>query len=115
MPGARQGDQAPAPEVQAYIALLDGNTIEETHATLTQTHTPDVATKAIKLARAKFRAYGKADQDEIKGWCLAASRDLARKMISVGDFASALKAVKQIYDIAHKIQTTTAPDEDLVI
>lgn len=41
---------------------------------------------------------GEADPSIIRGWCFHATRDLYRRMVEIGDFAGALRAVKQMMD-----------------
>jgi hypothetical protein len=36
----------------------------------------------------------------VRGWCFEASKDLYRRMVEIGDFAGALRAIKQIKDLA---------------
>lgn len=40
--------------------------------------------------------------DVTKGWAMEATKELYRKMLDVGDMAGALKAAKQLLDIASK-------------
>jgi hypothetical protein len=45
-----------------------------------------------------FETIAGADTDLIKGWCFEATRDLYRRMLEIGDYANALRAVKQMKD-----------------
>jgi len=47
-----------------------------------------------------FEKISNADPRLIRGWCFEATRDLYRRMIEIGDYANALKAVKQLRDFA---------------
>lgn len=37
--------------------------------------------------------------ETVRGWCFEVTRDLYRKMTAIGDFAGALRAVKQILEM----------------
>jgi hypothetical protein len=43
---------------------------------------------------------GKFDAQTVQGWCFEAYRDLYRRMVEVGDYAGATRAVKQIAELA---------------
>jgi len=45
-----------------------------------------------------FRDICKADSGVLLGWCLDSTRDIYQKMVMIGDFSGALKAIKQIRD-----------------
>jgi len=45
-----------------------------------------------------FEKIANADPRLIRGWCFEATRDLYRRMLEIGDYANALKAVKQLRD-----------------
>ena len=45
-----------------------------------------------------FEKISNADPRLIRGWCFEATRDLYRRMIEIGDYANALRAVKQLRD-----------------
>jgi hypothetical protein len=92
--------QAPDPEAYAYLALLEGNTVEETRGALEAKTSRAIAAKSIDAALRRFRGLANADRDLLIGWSLAASQDLARKMIAAGDLVGALRAVRQVHDIA---------------
>lgn len=54
----------------------------------------------IVAAVDELRKSGDFETGVIRGWCFEASRDLYRKMTEIGDFAGALRAVKQILQMA---------------
>jgi len=47
-----------------------------------------------------FERIAMADTQLLRGWCYEATRDLYRRMLEIGDYANALKAVKQMRDFA---------------
>ena len=50
----------------------------------------------------------KFDSRVVVGWCFEATRDLYRRMVEMGDYAGALKAVKQLTDLGCRY----VPDEE---
>lgn len=45
------------------------------------------------------------------GWCLEASKDLYRRMLEIGDYATALRAIKQIKELAEQAATLQPPSD----
>jgi len=58
------------------------------------------ARSAIEAAVKEITAIGKEDQAFTRGWALASTKELTRKMIEVGDFANALRGIKQASQLA---------------
>ena len=54
----------------------------------------------IRDAIEQLAASGQFDRQVVRGWCFEASKDLYRRMVEIGDFAGALRAVKHIVDLA---------------
>ena len=54
----------------------------------------------IRGAGDHFDRIARADTSLLRGWCFEATRDLYRKMLEVGDYPNALRAVKQMRDFA---------------
>jgi hypothetical protein len=52
----------------------------------------------LRLSGNHFEKIANADTRLIRGWCYEATRDLYRRMLEVGDYANALRAVKQLRD-----------------
>ena len=44
---------------------------------------------------------GAADPVTINGWCFEAARDLYQQMVEIGDYANALRAIKEIHRLAN--------------
>ena len=60
---------------------------------------PALDVKTLMNGAAKhFENTAKADIGVLRGWCLEATRDLYRRLIDVGDYPNALRAVKQMRD-----------------
>ena len=43
---------------------------------------------------------GQADPDVVRGWAIEATRVIYQKMMDIGDYANAMKAIKQIMSLA---------------
>ena len=52
----------------------------------------------------RLQAEGRPDCVAVRGWAFLALRELYRKMVEIGDFDGALKAVKEITTLAHKVK-----------
>lgn len=62
---------------------------------------PDADEKAvIEAAVAEIEAIGSESADFTRGWALAATRELVRKMIEVGDYNNAMRGIKQVHELA---------------
>ena len=46
------------------------------------------------------------------GWCFEATRELYRRMIEIGDFSGALRAVKQIAELTKNVHHRDAEEEE---
>jgi len=82
--------------------ILEANSEHHIREALAKLHPKSDPTLTIEKAVKEITAIGKEDPDFIHGWAMAATRELARKMISVGDFANALRAIKQASSLAGK-------------
>ncbi len=54
----------------------------------------------IAEALASFSASGLVDRAMVRGFAFEATKDLYRQMREIGDFAGALRALKQLVDLA---------------
>lgn len=80
---------------------------------------PDAAARPLLVAAIEqLRDSADFDPQTVLGFCFEATRELYRRMIDIGDFAGALRAVKQLTEIAGKrpwdyspAQEETAADE----
>lgn len=62
---------------------------------------PDQELQPLILAAVdQLAASGRFDRLVVRGWCFEATKDLYRRMTEIGDFAGALRAVKQMWDLA---------------
>lgn len=64
---------------------------------------PDQALQPLILAAVEQLAEaGNPEPAVVHGFCMEATRDLYRRMVEIGDFAGALRAVKLLHDLAAK-------------
>ena len=64
-------------------------------------HWPDAdAAELVAGAFSKLGEIGRSDQDALCGWCMEATALCYRKMYEMGDYPGALRAIKQIRDLA---------------
>lgn len=54
----------------------------------------------LRLAGKHFETTSTADSALLLGWCMEATRDLYRRMIEIGDYPNALRAIKQMRDLS---------------
>lgn len=87
-----------------YGMLLEGNTRQDIEAAAPKLFPGCDVKKIVDHALAAFATVANESTDVIGGWCLESSRDLYRKMVEVGDYAGALRAVKQVTDTTKFIQ-----------
>jgi hypothetical protein len=63
---------------------------------------PDQPHPIVMAAAAKFRECGEFDGVAVLGFCYEATRELYRQLLKEKNFIGALKAIKQMSDIAEK-------------
>lgn len=62
---------------------------------------PDAEARPLIVAAATHLSDAASfDVDVVFGWCFEATRDLYRRMVEIGDFTGALRAVKQLHDLS---------------
>lgn len=54
----------------------------------------------IAAAVENLAASADYDQTVLRGWCFEATRDVYRRMVEIGDLVGALRAIKQLADLA---------------
>ncbi|ADG67959.1 hypothetical protein Plim_2132 [Planctopirus limnophila DSM 3776] len=54
----------------------------------------------VQEAIGGFALSATLSRDAVRGFCFEATRDLYRRMTEIGDFAGALRALKQLADLA---------------
>ena len=98
----KPNEEAALPKI--YGMILEGNTRQDIEAAAPDLFPGVDAKKVVAHALEAFAVVANESTDVIGGFCLESSRDLYRKMVEVGDYAGALRAVKQIIDTTKFIQ-----------
>jgi len=80
--------------------ILEANSERDIREAIGEKFPGENATKAIEAAVKEITAIGQEDPAFTRGWALAATRELTRRMIEVGDFANALRGIKQANQLA---------------
>lgn len=85
---------------QVFGWIIAGQTEHDIVGAIKQ-HWPEAdAAPLIVAAVGRIEKAGQFDPGIVRGWCFEAYRDLYRRMIEVGDFGGAMRAVKLITDFA---------------
>lgn len=78
--------------------MIDGNSGANIMEAIAVTLPGHTAKDLLTRAGQHFEAISTADGTLLEGWCLEATRDLYRRLIDIGDYPNALRAVKQMWD-----------------
>lgn len=89
---------------------MDGNRSEDVAGAIKANYPTADAGDLIQKAGDHFSTVALADPVVIRGWCLEALREMYRRMVDIGDFANALKAVKEL--MSYSKQQCSSPPED---
>ena len=82
--------------------LLQGHDEKQIVEALNEKY-PDCSPQQILLEVANhLQLTGQVDQDVIRGWAIESTRSIYQKLIEIGDYSGALKAIKQIMLLAPK-------------
>ena len=74
---------------------------------------PDVSARpAILATMTDIGTTARFDPEALVGWCIESTRYLYQRMVEVGDFPGALRAVKQLADFARKPIPLPTPNDD---
>ena len=83
--------------------VLTGATEHDVVDAIKQAWPEDDAVPLITAAIDRLRAAGDFDHQIVLGWCFEATRDMYRRMVDIGDFPGALRAIKQLAELSrHK-------------
>ena len=100
-PVAHGTTTAPPPPAVAVIQwLITGASEHDILQALHQKYPKANATSVLAAVRDHFTAEGQPDTDALRGWVLASYRELYRRMLEVGDFDGARKALKNISEVS---------------
>lgn len=98
--------------------MLEGNRSEDVAEAIKANYPGVDPGQLIQKAGDHFSAVARADASVIRGWCLEAFRETYRKMVDIGDFANALKAIKELMNYAKQCseppqdQTDDSPSDE---
>ena len=56
--------------------------------------------KLLSAAAEKLETTAEVNASFVQGWCLEATRDMYRRLIEIGDYPNALRAIKQLREIS---------------
>jgi hypothetical protein len=87
--------------------MIDGQSGESIAAAIKELWPKQNPDRILQTAAEHFTRLAHSAPDALLGWCLAATRDLYRKLVEVGDYAGALKAIKLLHDLAQDRPTPT--------
>ena len=80
--------------------MVEGHRSENIVEYIRKTYPNESIEELLNAAGEYFSGLSEADPKVIAGWCFDATRELYQRMIAVGDFTGALRAVKQLRDLA---------------
>lgn len=81
---------------QVYEWLIEGHTSADIREAGKEKYPGENIDNLIVLALDSFAKAASADTTVIRGWCLESYRHLYKKMVEIGDYNGAIRAVKEI-------------------
>ncbi len=98
--------QAPVPVLteaqkanQVYTWILSGASDFDIAEAITASFPGSDPLPLLKAAIARIHDAAKLDPQTVLGFCFEATRDMYRRMVEVGDFAGACRAIRQMRDL----------------
>lgn len=98
--GTRTSDQTPDQVNQVLKWILSGATERDVTEAVAISYPAADPQPLIVAAIGELRQAANCDPLTIRGFCIEATRELFRRMVEIGDFTGALRAVKQLSEIA---------------
>lgn len=92
----------PSPREQVISWLLEGHRDSDIKAAIAERWPEEDAHALAVSAVDHFAKAATCDRRVVVGWGMEAYRDLYRKMLDIGDYANAMKAVKELVALATK-------------
>ena len=88
---------------------MEGNGVDDIERAFTKTYPGVNFERTLTAAMDHFRTVSSASHDVLLGWCLESLREMHRRMVESGDYAGALKAIKELMRFAcsrhdHQVQ-----------
>jgi len=85
---------------QAVNWLLTGATDRDVKDAVETKYGPDKTQDIMAAAYAFCRQHAHPDPDTVRGWGFLALRELYRRQLETGDFASALRTIRELIALA---------------
>ncbi len=87
--------------------MIEGQNAFNIHEAMTLCMTAEPAEQARLWGEAwnHLTTAANGPPDQLRGWCIEASKDVYRKLLEVGDYAGALKAVIDLYKTFYRPRT----------
>jgi hypothetical protein len=104
----------PAQVNQVVKWILTGTTSFDIFEAIAATYPGTQAGPLMLEAMRYFENASAFEPGIVRGWCFEAARDLYRRMVECGDFAGALRAVKQIQEMARNVPNREDPDTEQI-
>ena len=82
--------------------ILESNSERDIKENLATKYPGEPAQQAIAAAVTEILDIGKEDKNFTQAWCLAASKELVRKLQETGDYTGALRGIKMISQLTTK-------------
>ncbi len=93
-------DNLPAKQVnQVFRWILSGASEHDIVEAIAQAFPDSDARPLIVQAVAKIAESASLNGDIVLGFCVESTRDLYRRMVEIGDFPGALRAIRQLRDL----------------
>jgi len=100
-------DEPPADDErveQVVKWIIDGNSAYDIEQSIRETW-PDASVQQLALAATqKLIDAAKITPDVVKGFCIEATREMYRKLVEIGEFAQALRAIRQLWDMTNTVK-----------
>ncbi len=87
---------------QVFKWILTGATEHDVAEAIGQAWPGQEPKPLIVAAVQQLCSAARFEPDLVLGWCMESTRDLYRRMVEIGDFPGALRAVKQLPELAAK-------------
>jgi hypothetical protein len=91
--------QSPDPVNQIYGWIISGASEADIVEAIKASWPNRNARPLIAQAIERFAEEADVTEDLMRGFCIAATRELYRKMVDVGDFVGAMRALKQMHEL----------------
>ncbi len=91
----------PARTNQVFQWILSGATEYDITEAIAQAWPEANQAELLLAAIARIRDSNRIERTAVHGFCFEATRDLYRRMVEIGDFPGALRAIQQLRNLTH--------------